>query len=202
MNREKKQLVVVGVLVVLVLGIGAFQFTRQDAPPPPASTKEKAKSVDETEKTAVPTKNYPELMDLQQRDPFEIAAFVAGSNPQPTIAPIPKPAPVSGTVITDPSKKGLDALPGPELPWQAGGIGDVKPIEPPKPVFGYTLVGIVEGAHPMAVFQDEKGNQQLVEAGQSIGSSATITHISRGKVRVKFNAETLVLNVGGNPNAK
>ena len=85
---------------------------------------------------------------------------------------------------------------------KVNGVGVPPMPVPDKPLFGYTLVGVVEGAHPAAVFDDGKGNQQLIEIGQSVGPSAKLLSIKRGIVRIKFNAETLTFNVGGNPNAK
>ncbi len=207
MNREKKQLVVVGVLAFLVLSVGAFQFTRKDPPPPAASTTEKPKPIDGKDKVVVPTRNYPELLDLSPKDPFEIAEFVSGTKPvvTPTVTtPSANPGTIGGTVISKNGKENLKRLPfgGPDMPMPFPDGKTLVPLAPPEPVFEYSLVGIVEGAHPMAVFEDGKGNQRLLEAGQSVGSSATIIQISRGKVRVKFNEKTLTLNVGGNPNAK
>ncbi|MEI8281431.1 MAG: hypothetical protein WCG75_03400 [Armatimonadota bacterium] len=198
MNRDKKQLVVIGVLVVLILCVGAFQVMRKpDAAPAPTGPKV-VKPGAEGEKDAKPIRKYP-LDPLPVKDPFETASFVSGSVAQPPTKPkdlvVPHPLP-------DPDKKALSgALNGEGTipnPFEKG----PTPLVPPKPVFGYTLIGIVNGAHPMAVFDDGKGNQQLVEVGQGIGPSATITHISRETVRVKFNAETMTFNVGGNPNAK
>jgi hypothetical protein len=204
MNREKKQLVVVGVLVVLVLSVGAFQFTRKDPPPPPSTKTEKAKAKDKVAEIDEQKVKYPELMAMQPKDPFAIASFVAGSNPPEPTPPVQPNPTVGGTKVPKAAKE-FNPIPPGDITWNPGGVkptGEIKPEEPPKPVFGYSLVGIVEGSHPMAVFEDGKGNQRLVETGQSVGSSATVLSISRGKVRVKFNEETLVLNVGGNPNAK
>lgn len=208
MNREKKQLVVVGVLVVLVLGVGAFQFTRKDPVAAPVA-KAKPDAAKDAAKVAAKVEGpkYPDLFPLPAKDPFETAAFVAGPK-QPEVTP-PVPTTGLGATLSNKSKESVKDVstgqpsgsfnPG---PWQPGGETSVKPVEPPKPVFGYTLVGIVEGAHPTAVFDDGKGNQQLVEVGQGIGQSSTVISISRGTVRVKFNAETLNFSVGGNPNAK
>ena len=206
MNREKKQLVVVGVLAVLVLSVGAFQFTRKDPPPPPAAVKESAKSKNDADKPVVPKRKYEELTDLPPKDPFEIATFVAGPSKAPVVVPPVEKTTVPGTALNNPARDKIEGtLPG------TGGAFDLKPFDkgtvPPLevkeiPVFGYSLVGIVEGSHPMAVFEDEKGNQRLVEVGQSVGSSASVLSISGGKVRVQFNKQTLVFNVGGNPNAK
>ena len=198
MNRDKKQLVVVGVLVVLILCVGAFQMMRKpDAAPAPSGPKVVKPGAD-GEKDVKQVRKYP-LDPLPAKDPFETAAFVAGR-----VAPTPtKPKdPAVAHPLPDPNKKALEGTLNGEgtipYPLDKG----TTPLPPPKPVFGYSLIGIVNGAHPMAVFDDGKGNQQLVEVGQGIGPSATITHISRDSVRVKFNAETLTFNVGGNPNAK
>jgi hypothetical protein len=206
MNRDKKQLIVVGVLVVLILSVGAFQFLRKTEAPPPAPSKKEVKVTKDNEKAtkAKDIKN-PQFGPLNPKDPFEIAAFVAGP-PDPVIVPQPVKKPdIGGTKIPEISKTHIKELPfgndsnsNTVLPPGGG----VPPMAPPEPKFEYSLIGIVEGKHPMAVFDDGKGNQQLVEAGQSVGPSATVIAISRGKVRVQFNARTLVFNVGGNPNAK
>ncbi len=209
MNREKKQLVVVGVLVVLVLGVGAFQFTRKDPVAAPVA-KAKPDAAKDAAKVAAKVEGpkYPDLFPLPAKDPFETAAFVAGPK-QPEVTP-PAPTTGLGATLSNKSKDSVKdistGLPANDFstgPWMPGGAKTIiEPKAPPKPVFGYTLVGIVEGAHPTAVFDDGKGNQQLVEVGQGIGQSSTVISISRGTVRVKFNAETLNFSVGGNPNAK
>ena len=215
MNREKKQFAVIGALVALILGVGAFQITRKDAPaPPPATKKEAAKpAADKADKPAGP--KYPELLALPEKDPFEIATFVSVGSKAATTPPVTPTTPKvvstgpGGTSISGAGRRAMKRLDGNDpgidgtLPSSGPtGPAGLKPLQPEEPVFGYTCIGIVEGAHPMAVFDDGKGNQQLVEAGQGIGPSATITHISRGTVRVKFNAKTLTFNVGGNPTAK
>lgn len=197
MNREKKQLAVVGVLVVLILGVGAFQFMRGSEPPPVATAKE-------TKATEVkPEKAEPKnvgLPPLAQKDPFQPSTFITEGT---TVAndQVPPKQPVQQT--HGKPKLGIDPdFQLDRIKFGPAGTKEVKPVEPPKPEFGYNLIGIIDGAHPAAVFEDGQGNQQLVEVGQGIGPSATITTISRGTVRVKFNAETLVFNVGGNPHAK
>ncbi len=203
MNRDKKQFVVVGVLVAVVVSVGAFQFTRKPEAAPVASSKKPAATAGTTGEDAdkVIKLKYEGLLPLAPRDPFLTAAFI-GVGTTPPVAPV---KPTGGTgVSSGPKQTLIDVSRGPAFTGdiKGGSTGPLVPAEPPKPVFGYTLVGIVNGAHPMAVFDDGKGNQQLVEIGQGIGPSATILTISRGKVRVKFNAETLEFNVGENPNAK
>lgn len=198
MNREKKQILVVAVLFILILAVGAFQMMggSKEAPAPEAKKPDtKVAAAKEGEAAALPN---PEFHPLPERDPFMPAPFMtAGTDQDKTVVPPPTTAPVAKTA------SGPKLNPLPRGDFQTGGKEPIPPMPvPDKPEFGYTLIGLVEGAHPAAVFEDAQGNQQLVEVGQGIGSSATITNISRGQVRVKFNAETLVFNVGGNPNAK
>jgi hypothetical protein len=200
MNREKKQILVVAVLAVMILGVGAFQFMNASAEPTPVATKAQDKKEDKKDDKPEGPKN-PQFRPLTRKDPFETATFAMSheeSTPTPPKDPVPPKQDHTGgsRPISLPTNN-----PGWNFP--PGGVKeDLKPEEPPKPVFGYRVVGVVEGAYPAVVFEDSKGNQQLVEIGQGIGPNATVIGINRGKVRIKFNAETLVLNVGGNPNAK
>lgn len=201
MNREKKQIVVVAVLAVMVLGVGAFQFMNASSEPAPVATKAEEKKDDKKSDKPQGPKN-PQFRPLAIKDPFETATFaMSHEDPTPTPPKDPTPPKQDHTGGSRPIKlPGSPAGTGWDFP--VGGNPEVKPVEPEKPVFGYRVVGVVEGAYPAVVFEDSKGNQQLVEIGQGIGPNATVIGINRGKVRIKFNAETLVLNVGGNPNAK
>lgn len=216
MNPDKKKTMVLAALFVVILGVGAFQFMAGgETPPPPAKKDDKAKA--DAKKDAVQPIKNPGYYPLAAHDPFIPATFINEATPDPTPQqPAPQP---------DNSKKGpvwQDGGNGPRLknhgdprglipgPLEGGmpaggnkGTGtEVKPMEVEKPKFGYTLIGIVVGNHPTAVFDDGQGNQQLVEVGQSVGPNAKVIAISRGTVRIRFNAETLTFNVGGNPNAQ
>jgi hypothetical protein len=203
MNREKKQMAVIGVLVVLILGVGAFQMMRGgDAPPQAAPKKEEATKKASPESEITPPKNN-QFHDRPAKDPFLPAGFIlVGTKEDPSQQAAEK-KPVQATHGNP--KLGFESdgqLPKSDITMDPGGKKGIVPIAPPKPIFEYVLTGVIQGAHAAAVFDDGKGNQQLVEVGQPIGPNATLIQISRGAVRVKFNAETLVLNVGGNPNAK
>lgn len=209
MNPEKKKAAVMVVLLVVVLGVGGFRLMDASSEPPAAPAKPKeAKPEENVDPNKRPPLNAG-LPPLAQRDPFIQASFVNDGTDQPTTPPpTPQPdkKPVQGT--HGQPKLGFDPKgtfggdTGGTLPNPNTSKDTIPPMPVEKPIFGYSLVGVVDGAHPAAVFDDGKGNQQLVEVGQSIGPNAKILAIYRGKVRVKFNAETLTFNVGGNPNAK
>jgi hypothetical protein len=205
-NKEKKQLVAIGVLALMVVSVGAFQFIGGSAEPPKAEEKkkpvaQKKESSAEIAKAAI--KNPDFANPLAVRDPFEVSNFAYTEDPadkkegagDEAEKPIPK-ANAKPSVKHGHSDFQPAPLPGNTLP--AGGI---KPVEPPKPKFEYSLIGIVSGTSPSAVFSDPAGNQRMVDLGQSVGDG-TVVSITRNFVKVRFNNETLVLKVGGNPNAK
>lgn len=198
MNREKKQMAALGALALMIVCVGAFQFMGGSPEPEAPKTEKKAEgeAKKETEAKKEAPKNPEFAHPLTKKDPFQIAPF-AYQPPEEPKAPVVEHTPPLPPANTKPR---FDIDRGPIVPFDPGGLPNVE--LPAKPKFSYTLVGIVEGNVPAAVFADANGNQRLVETGQSVGSSATVLSISRGKVRVKFNAEVLTLSVGGNSSAK
>ncbi|MEI7575708.1 MAG: hypothetical protein WCK51_02365 [Armatimonadota bacterium] len=206
MNREKKQMVVLGVLALMIVCVGAFQMMGGSSAPAPAPAAKKEEKT--AEKTSAVSEDKPKFANpdqsvpLAKRDPFAPSAFAIAANVDPATVPPTKPGPKESPRV----KPIPDALggPKPEFNWEAGGVKDsgVGPLVPPAPKFGYTLIGFVQGKYPAAVFADATGNQKLVEAGDAIDGSATLVAVYGNKVKVKFHDQTLVLTVGGNPNGK
>lgn len=197
MNREKKQMAVLGALALMIVCVGAFQFMGGSPEPIVAEpTKKVEKNTDKSEDGVKKGPKNPEFATpLGKKDPFQIApfAFSAPEEPKPPVQETTKPPPLPAV-----GKGG--GIPDYTGVLPAGGLEPA--IVPEVPKFTYRLVGVIEGKFPSAVFADANGNQRLVEIGQQVGSSATVLSISRGKVRVKFNAEVLTLSVGGNSSAK
>ena len=206
MNREKKQMVVLGVLALMIVCIGGFQMMGgETAPVPTPAPKKEEKKVDETFTTSVAKSevaNPEQSRPLAKRDPFAPSAFAISANEDPNA-----PAPVKPTANRPGGRRPIpDVLQGgsKDIEWVPGGVneGGVEPFAPDAPKFAYTLIGLVQGKYPAAVFADATGNQKLVEAGDAIDSSTTLIAVYGNKVKVKFHDQTLVLSVGGNPNGK
>jgi hypothetical protein len=197
MNREKKQMVVLGVLALMIVSVGAFQFMGGSPPPPPAvsSKDEEAKKAEEAKaKEAANEIKNPDFADpLNRRDPFQVAGFA--KKPE-------EPKPKVELVKNPPVKNAPKFKPLPKHEFEINGGAVIQPMKVDEPKFSYTLSGIIAGAHGGAVFTDASGNQKLVEVGQGIDGDSVLLSVSRDKVRVKFHAKTLVLTVGGNPSAK
>lgn len=209
MNREKKQLLVVGVLALMIVCVGAFQFMGGSSAPAPVAANsdgdakkaaEEAKKKEEDEKLV---KNPDFAVPLNRRDPFQKASFALKPvEPKPVVTPVTN---TPDTKIRVPGRGKPFVIPGrpvPKFDELGGNDSGVGPMAVPEPRFNYSLSGIIAGTTPGAVFTDSSGNQKLVEVGQGIDGDATLLSVSRDKVRVKFHAKTLVLTVGGNPSAK
>ncbi len=205
MNKEKKQMIAVIALAVMILAIGAFQFMggsaeepKKEEPKKAATAEEKKPTPEEATKSAIKNPEFANL--LPERDPFEESAFVEEARKAAATEEEAKKKPVAETKPN--SGKG-SKIPKPKLPPLKGDLGNSlapMPVEAPK--FEYSLIGILWGAHPSAIFVDKAGNQSMVDIGQPVGSSASVISITRNSVKVKFNAEILVLRVGVNPSAK
>ena len=75
MNPEKKKLMVVIALVVVILGVGAFQVLRGSEPEPTATKKDDAKKANPDATKPTGPKNLG-LYPLTVHDPFVPAAFM------------------------------------------------------------------------------------------------------------------------------
>jgi hypothetical protein len=211
MNREKKQMLVLGLLALMIVSVGAFQFMGGSPPPPPAAAKDEKAAEEEAKAKAKEAENEIKNPDfatpLARRDPFRLAPF-AQKPEDPISKPVdqqklsPLPQSVKRSTRDKAMRGGLKFPSMPDWNSPSASKGEVGIMPPPEPKFGYSLIGIIAGANPGAVFTDAAGNQKLVEVGQGIDGDAQLISVSRDKVRVKFHAKTLVLTVGGNPSAK
>lgn len=192
---DKKKLIVVVALAIVILAVGAFQLTGSGSTPDAPATEKKPAAKKEATETQGP-KNAEVATPLAMRDPFlsgTLPGAIETTPPAPpveTSRPTPQPRPLPGGVPIDLS--GVGPLPNAEIGVQPAGAEPVK-----VDVFGYTLAGIVLGNHPAALFADGAGNQKLVREGSSIDGDARLISISRGKVTVSHRGKTLSITLGG-----
>src|SRR5688572_30433800 len=157
--KDKKKLILIA-LAIVVLGVGAFQFTNMsggDKPEPkPAAKKEPAQEPDETGTDADPATQYA-ILSTSARDPFQegVLPLAEGQTPPPKVQPLRPPSGIKGSTRF--------ALPG--------GLDGFNPLKPPidpntgigiNPLNAFDVIGAIEGEHPAAVFVDESGKQRLV----------------------------------------
>lgn len=213
--NDKKKLIIMVALGVVVLGVGAFQFTQMSAEEPkPQAT---AKVV---EKTEPESGTAPEISDAMKalintgmggpRDPFAPGNL----DPLPNMMP---PAPTQQTPPPSPPRNprprfgGSGGFEGQVPPWQLpnpnggasvpAGNTNLTPIPDPN-AFNYSVTGVITGEKPAAVFTDPNGNQRLVTIGGSLSEGSHLVAVERGRVTVRHRGKTMTFNVGGTPNVK
>lgn len=212
--NDKKKLIIVVALAVVVLGIGAFQFSQMsggEAKPQATAKREVKKDPDATSETTV-SDAMRDLIKVGMggpRDPFTPGELetLPGQTPPPTqkepttVPPTRRP----GSRITpnggfEGQVPPWDPLPGTGTKPPSTSGTNVTPIADPD-AFKFTVTGIITGAKPAAVFTDANGNQRLVALGGSPGEGSQLVGVERGRVTVRHKGKTLTFNVGGTPNA-
>ncbi|MFM9874420.1 MAG: hypothetical protein ACKVQS_13270 [Fimbriimonadaceae bacterium] len=210
MNGDKKKMLVLGVLALLLVAVGAFSFLsggNSSASAELTTTKADAKTtaVDDTDPNAVkgegdlktetdPTKNpdgTPKdgllaMVPLAPRDPFTIPAQLDTRPKQEPVKPVPVANTQVPTTLGNNRPEGNRPFPPPMGELPGGGIGGGVPM---AVVPQYTVKGIILGAKPLAVFQDSSGNQKLVSLGGSIDGDTTVVAIEKGKVTVSYKGK-------------
>lgn len=218
MKDDKKKFIVLGALLAVLLGVGAFSFLGGGSPPPPApeAVKTDQEKEDETKVAQVdaegnpivggedqnPPKNPLYAMELPQRDPFAESP-IAGERITP-VAPshetLPKPQTRPNRPVVRRPSAGNSIPPfdiSGQLPQVGGGIA-IDPI--PEPAFGYTVSGTMTGgSKKIAVFTDSNGNQRMVPEGGSLDGDSKVVAIDKGSVTIEHRGKKQRLSLGGNP---
>lgn len=205
MKDDKKKLMIIGALVLVMLCIGAFQFTKGSGPAaPPPSDKKEVKD-DGAKKDPEALKNPLLAAALPQRDPFKMPESLSPKPPEePKVEDTPKPlgnhsrtssgGRIPEGFIRPMNVEGVDSLPN------ANGNPTAQAMA--EPPFPYQLSGVIVGHRPMAVFIDSQGNQRLIALGGALDGDTKVTAIEKGRVTVQHGGKTLQLTLGGNPSEK
>jgi hypothetical protein len=222
MKDDKKKLIILGALVAVLAGVGAFTFLSGGStptPPPVAATADT--KTDDTQKTTVvdengkpvneevatsSVKNPLYAAELPQRDPFQVSGFGAQEFQPRVPQPIPQPRPTQRRPSGRRSSGGGDFSIPPysplsgSLPVAGGGSVTVPPTGPDPSTFGYTVSGTMTGGkRPVAVFSDSSGNQRLVPGGGSLDGDSIVIAVEKGAVTIEHRGKKQRLSLGGNP---
>ena len=211
MKNDKKKLAIVAALVVVVVAVGAFQLVGSSSAKPVAATKVDTKTAD-AEKTPARPKDQREVPEsilamagqpLSQRDPFqpptgfgdEKTRAMQGNNSFAS-GQTTNPAPVR----TGGRTGGGSAAPLDPLPNGLGAPGGSMALAPSAPLrapgeFAYQVKGVIVGDRPMAVFEDDNGNQRLVPLGGSVDGDSKVVGIEKGRVTVRHKGKAKTLTV-------
>lgn len=195
MDNKKKLLILIALFVVIIT-VGAFQMMSSGTPDKPAETK--AKDTAKTDKADKDAKAGPAnplvAADLAQRNPFHQEDL------------LPPPLPTAQTAQAQQAAKPRRMFPRmPELPPaqidKTGGIGPLG-IAPVNQGAGYAVSGVILGSRPAAVFVDAQGGERLVPLNGSVDGDTKVVGIEKGAVSVRFRGKTIRIPTGGNGSGK
>lgn len=223
---DKKKIMILGALFVVILGVGAFQFAKSGSPAPAAtapaeekvaSSKVAAPETSSTSDNKETTENKsadgqanstdntvdPALVvaaKLSPRDPFDGRRWDKGADKQtPPPAEQPKvrrSRPPRGISGGGFAPVGVPGIGG-VLP-EAGGTAPVAGGKMPSiDDFPYSVSGTVMGENPLVVLTDQSGKQKIVTVGSAIDGDSQVIAISNGKVTVRHRGKNKTLPVGG-----
>lgn len=209
---DKKKLMVLGAMAVVLLGIGVMQFTKgSGAPAPaPAATTASSATSGSGSGSASTASNATDTLASQQNDLVKGAyayhdPFKPVVDPNAQAAPAqPNPQPQVGNRNSGiPNFPGIDkqgSLP-PATVASANG-GTTVPVNPPAPAFGYRLAGVILGRKPAAVFIDAQNAQHLVQIGGSLDGDTQLVSLDRDHVVLRVKGQDKNLTLGGDSSAK
>ena len=219
MKDDKKKLVVIGALVAVLLGVGAFTFLGGESAPAPVATETSKPTAEPSEtkitqvdengapvvaEEATPPKNPLYAMELPQRDPFQASMSSADPYQQPARKPLPPVSRPTGRRSSG-GRSGGDYTIPPYQPLSgslpaAGGSVTLTQTGPDPSEFGYSVSGTMTGGkRPVAVFTDSNGNQRMVPVGGSLDGDSRVVAVEKGSVTIEHRGKKQRLSLGGNP---
>lgn len=201
MNRDKQKLVILAVLVMALLGVGAYQFIggtgddkKSSKPQQDVTTKKPGPKAAEEAVVADLS-----MIGLTRKDPFQPWAL-PGSEPQNPEPPREQQQPSPSVRSPSSSSKPLPPFNFDALPVTTPGNVEITPSTPLRSPdeFSYSLVGVVDGPKPVAVFRSDTGEQRMVRINEPLGSDSKVVNISNGRVTIQHRGKNITLAVGGN----
>ena len=212
MNSDKKKMLILGVLALVMIAVGAFSFmgggsgggeVAAATEVSPEATEVVAGEGEENSDQAL--SNYGEPSDERLavlpypiRDPFTVPTAFSEKPVEKPAAPVQNQAPPVQPMGNSNNSYGsapVNPMIGGDLPPLGGsGVGSGGSPIVAKPM--YAVKGIMLGSKPLAVFEDSEGNQKLVPVGGSVDGDTQVVAIEKGKVTVSRSGKrhTLVLD--------
>jgi hypothetical protein len=217
MKDDKKKLLVVGLLFVVILAVGAFQFMGSSTPAPKPEAKKTEGAAEAAEEGAEANVEKDQesdpvrqlyAMGLPARDPFaeENLPDMPGQTPAKPAEQTQPSKPVASNSGSrrgftpplppiNPMPGGFNIQPSPGMNGSLPAVGGGAPTDGPN----YSVSGVIQGEKNAAVISDGQGNQRLIHEGQQLDGDSRVVSIRGDKVVIKRKNKTVTLTVGGNP---
>ena len=199
-KKQTKQIVVVGVLLAIFAGYGAFMLLGKKAPTPPQAPK--PTSLASNSPASVVNSAEPESAGLalgaapavMRKDPFT-PAFSENDQKPLNVADL-KPR----GRMTAPAIPTIGGLPPIGAFPRGSGLAPLSgEAVPPLPEFRVT--GVVVGEKNVAIVQSGQDERQVVREGQFIGGRYKVLSISKSGVVLKGDGRKIYVKLGGAKNA-
>ncbi|MCS7209853.1 MAG: hypothetical protein NZ874_09805 [Fimbriimonadales bacterium] len=195
-RANPKQLLLLVALSGVLVTVGVVQFGGLfggSGAPAPAQAQSSA-SARASGGTAAPTVPAPatgvQLPPLAPRDPF-----------RPTIQVARQPAEGNKVVRSTPAPRreitGTPPIPPMTLPGGQLGLQPAENTPPPEPERPhYTVTGVVQGPHSVAILADSEGRRRLVKPGDPLEDGWRVVNIQRGVVTLRKGKQQITVRVG------
>lgn len=207
MKDDKRKIAIVIGLLVVVLGIGAWQVSSSLGKPSDKKSEEVAeKPASDAQANSEVLVADLDMIGLTRRNPFQPSPL-ADMDPRPQENPPAQQNPPSTSSSSNGRRITSDintTVPpwvfSGDPQWPTGGEANISESAPLRPSneFAYTLIGVVDGPRPVAVFRGDDGGQRMVRVNENVGSNSKVVGIQNGQVKVQHNGKTITLSVGGN----
>lgn len=221
---DKKKILILGALFVVMIGVGAFQFVKSGDPAPAATAEKKSETTPAGGASAtVDTKSGPGesqggykaagdvtvdpalivAAKLEPRDPFDGRKWEKTEEVAPSVPP---PAAPKRPASASRPPRGISGagfrpagVPIEGVLPEAGApvAGAPQGQLPSVEDFPYVVAGTVSGDRPVVILTDPAGKQKIVPVGGQVDGDSQIVSISNGKVTVRHRGKTKTVPVGG-----
>lgn len=193
---DKKRAIVLILLALVLVGIGVWQFSSGDKKQNKTQPEQAKANEEQKEQVAQLTNINYEEMGYVKKDPFRPAVLPNAEEPDAEETPPPAPQPQNNN-NRRPIQPNIDtSVPLFDPMGNHANLSDA-PIIRSLDEFAYTLVGIVDGPVPCAVFRSDSGTQRIVRLNSLIDNDSRVIGIKDGVVTVRHRDKTLKLSVGG-----
>ena len=217
---DKKKIIALAVLLVIIAAVGAFQFVGGGKPEPKktdskAAVKKDLNDKKGTSEMANAAGAYMEGADVSpdlvsatamtERDPFDSTTWTV-IKADPKVEPVVGPKPQVNTKGQN-GKQIPPFDPSGTLPPVDGVGKGGAVVEPGQSLkvqgeFAYTASGVIIGSKPAVVLTSDSGKQMLVTLGSSIDGDSKVVGISKNKITIRHKNKTFTVSVGGNSSGK
>jgi len=193
---SRQQLILLVVLTIVLLTVGVVQFGGLFGKKGAPRTADTTNTADANSQATAASPEQPQtggmqLPPLTPRDPFRPTLVATRPQPEPSKPVRPEPSSRPRREIT-----GTPSIPPITLPSGQIGLQPAAepPLEPERPTF--TLTGVVQGPHSVAILVDGGGRRRFVKQGDLLEDGWRVVRIQRGAIHLRKGDRQLTVRVG------